>query len=260
MPRPTALLWDNDGILVDTEGLYFAATRDELATVGVELDEALYLQLFLREGRGAFHLARERGLGDAQIEALRAARDQRYADLLRTGARVFDGAVQAVASLARHYRMAIVTSSERDHFELIHRSTGLLHHFEFVLTHGDYARAKPSPDPYLAALARIGLPAEACLVIEDSERGLRAARAAGIRCWAVPSRLARDGSFAGAERVFDSLGDLARALVEDGPAPGGARRARSRSSARRVRRPLTVASGHAGAIARCTRRSGGRRG
>jgi beta-phosphoglucomutase-like phosphatase (HAD superfamily) len=53
-------------------------------------------------------------------------------------------------------------------------------------------------------------------VIEDSERGLRSARAAGIRCWAVPSLLARHGSFADAERVFDSLGDLASALCDPG--------------------------------------------
>jgi len=218
MVRPAALLWDNDGILVDTEGLYFAATRAMLATIGVELDEALYLQLFLREGRGAFHLARERGLDEAQIDALRAARDAHYGELLQAGSLVFAGAAQAVAALAGHYRMAIVTSSERDHFHQIHRATGLLPHFEFALTQGDYARAKPHPDPYLAALARIGLLAEACLVIEDSERGLRAACAAGIRCWAVPSRLARDGSFAQAERVFDSLGELASALV-DYPGP-----------------------------------------
>jgi HAD superfamily hydrolase (TIGR01509 family) len=227
-PRPTALLWDNDGVLVDTEGLYFQATRDVLATVGVALDEPLYLQLFLREGRGAFHLARERGLDEAQIAALRAARDARYVELLAAGSRLIAGADAAVAALAQRYRMAIVTSAVRDHFELIHRSTGLLPHFEFVLTHGDYARAKPDPAPYLAALARLGLPAEACLVIEDSERGLRAACAAGIRCWVVPSPLASGGSFAAAERVFDSLAALAAALhdeTDDAAALRGAQRA-----------------------------------
>jgi HAD superfamily hydrolase (TIGR01509 family) len=212
LDRPVALLWDNDGVLVDTEGLYFKATREVLATVGVELDEALYLQLFLREGRGAFHLARERGLDEAEIDTLRNARDARYAQLLETGSLLFAGVEQAVSALARQYRMAIVTSSLREHFELIHRSTRLLHHFELVLTHGDYLHAKPDPDPYLTALARLGLRADACLVIEDSERGLRAARAAGLRCWVVPSPLARDGSFAGAERVFASLGELVTAL------------------------------------------------
>ena len=212
--RPTALLWDNDGVLVDTEELYFQATREVLAPVGVELDEAMYVQLFMREGRGAFHLARERGLDDAQIEALREARGARFAALLATGPRLIAGVAAAVPALAQRYRMAIVTSSRREHFELAHQSTGLVHHFELVLTHGDYPRLKPDPDPYLTALARLGLPAESCLVIEDSERGLRAACAAGIRCWAVPSRLARHGSFDTAERVFASLGELAAALDE----------------------------------------------
>jgi len=212
LDRPTALLWDNDGVLVDTEGLYFKATREVLATVGVELDEALYLQLFLREGRGAFHLARERGLDEAQIDTLRNARDARYAQLLETGSLLFAGVEQAVSALACQYRMAIVTSSLREHFQLIHRSTQLLQHFELVLTRGDYVHAKPDPDPYLTALARLGLRADACLVIEDSERGLRAARAAGLRCWVVPSPLASEGSFAEAERVFTSLGELVIAL------------------------------------------------
>ena len=212
LARPTALLWDNDGVLVDTEGLYFQATREALATIGVELDEALYLQLFLRDGRGAFHLARERGLDEVQIDALRSARDARYAQLLETGSLLFDGVEQAVSALACEYRMAIVTSSLREHFQLIHRSSRLLQHFELVLTHGDYPRAKPAPDPYLAALARLGLAADDCLVIEDSERGLRAARAAGLRCWVVPSRLASAGSFVDAERVFASLGELVTAL------------------------------------------------
>lgn len=212
--RPVALLWDNDGVLVDTEGLYFQATREVLATVGVELDKALYLQLFLREGRGAFHLARERGLAEAQIDALRVARDARYARLLDTGSLVLPGVEPAVSALARRHRMAIVTSSQREHFELIHRSTRLLHHFELVLTHGDYARAKPDPAPYLTALARLGLGADDCLVIEDSERGLRAACAAGVRCWVVPSPLASGGSFVGAERVFASLGEIVTALAD----------------------------------------------
>jgi len=212
--RPIALLWDNDGVLVDTEELYFQATREVLAPIGVDLDETLYVQLFMREGRGTFHLARERGLDDSQIEALRAARGARFTALIAAGSPLIQGVDVVVAALAPRYRMAIVTSSQREHFELAHRSTGLVHHFELVLAHGNYPRAKPDPDPYLMALAGLGLPAEACLVIEDSERGLRAACAAGIRCWAVPSRLARHGSFAAAERVFASLGELAAALDE----------------------------------------------
>src|SRR5215831_17471646 len=84
-----AVLFDNDGVLVDTEGLYFRATREVLAAHGVALDEAAYVQLFLREARGAWHLLRAR-----------AARDRRYADLI-DGADVEPQNPQRVPNLPR---------------------------------------------------------------------------------------------------------------------------------------------------------------
>jgi HAD superfamily hydrolase (TIGR01509 family) len=83
--------------------------------------------------------------------------------------------------------MGIVTSSRSDHFALIHQRTGFLPYFRFVLTAGDYSRSKPDPDPYLRAIERSGVERDECLVIEDSERGLIAATAAGIRCIIVPN-------------------------------------------------------------------------
>jgi HAD superfamily hydrolase (TIGR01509 family) len=115
-----------------------------------------------------------------------------------------------VPALARRYRLAIVTSSEPGPFARTHARTGLLEHFELVLAQGDYARAKPEPDPYLRAVERLGLAPDRCLVIEDSERGLRAAKAAGLRCWVIPSRLTAGGRFEAADAV---LGDLAAAAA-----------------------------------------------
>jgi len=67
------------------------------------------------------------------------------------------------------YVMGIVTSSEPDHFALIHQTTGLLTYFHFVLTASDYMHSKPHPEPYLLAVKRSGCCKEECLVIEDSE-------------------------------------------------------------------------------------------
>lgn len=108
--------------------------------------------------------------------------------------------------------MAIVTSSQREPFDCIHRRGGILRHFELVLTREAYARSKPDPEPYLTALSRLGLPADECLVIEDSERGLRAAKAAGLRCWVVPSALTRGSRFEAADRVLADLNELRAAL------------------------------------------------
>jgi HAD superfamily hydrolase (TIGR01509 family) len=208
-----AILFDNDGVLVDTEHLYFRATREALAGVGIDLDAATYVELFLRQGKGAWHLARERGLAPADVDALRAARDRHYVELVGGADVVIPGVADIVRSLARRYRLAIVTSSERTPFARTHARTGLLEHFELVLAHGDYARAKPEPDPYLRAVERMGLPGDRCLVIEDSERGLRAAKAAGLRCWVIPSALTVGQRFEAADAVLDNLAAAAARLL-----------------------------------------------
>lgn len=209
-----ALLWDHDGVLVDTEHLYFQATRELLAEVGVTLDEAGYRQLFLVEGNGAWHLAAERGVSPEQIAQLKRRRGERYTELLLTRDVAIPGALPLLAELAPHYRMAIVTSSLRAHFDAIHRRSLLPSYFELILTREDYGASKPDPEPYLTALARMGLAADECLVIEDSERGLQAAHAASIACWALPSALTVSFPFARAERRFESLAALREALLE----------------------------------------------
>jgi HAD superfamily hydrolase (TIGR01509 family) len=208
-----ALLWDHDGVLVDTEGLYFQATRETLAGVGVELSEPLYCQLFLNEGRGAWHLARERGATDAEVDLLTAARDARYTELVTRGDVLVPGVLPLLRALGRQFRMAIVTSSHRVHFDAIHRDTGLPALFELVLTSEDCAATKPDPEPYLRAVERLGVARADCLVIEDSRRGLLAAHAAGLRCWVIPSTLTASLSFAEAERTFGSLAALGEGLL-----------------------------------------------
>jgi HAD superfamily hydrolase (TIGR01509 family) len=188
-----AIFWDNDGVLVDTERLYYRANREVLATVGVDLSEADYVELFLRQGRGAWHLARERGLLEAE-------------------ATFIPGVEEALRTLAGRYRMAVVTSSLPGHFDLIHDRGPLLRFFEFVLTSADYQHTKPHPEPYLRALERVRLPPGQCLVIEDSERGLLAAKAAGLTCWVVPSGLTAGGRFASADRVLGSVSEVASLL------------------------------------------------
>ena len=203
-----AILWDNDGVLVETEHLYFEATQHVLATVGVELTRAQYLELFLKQGRGAWHLAEERGLGSAEIEALRDTRNQLYAAWLPREPRVMPGVAEVLAALHGRYVMGVVTSSRRDHFDVIHESSGLLRYFDFLVTADDVRHVKPNPESYIRAVRQSGCPADACLAIEDSERGLQAALGAGVRCVVVPTALTRGTAFTGAHRVLASLAEL----------------------------------------------------
>jgi HAD superfamily hydrolase (TIGR01509 family) len=203
-----AIFWDNDGVLVDTEHLYFQATQETLASVGVPLTRDHYIALFLVEGKGAWHFAQQRGMSAAEIGDLRAARNERYSELLAEAPRLAAGVTEVLEALHGRYRMGVVTSSRRDHFDVIHRNTGLMKYFDFVLTAADFTRVKPDPEPYLRAVERSGVAKEACVAIEDSARGLESARAAGISCIVVPTELTRQSDFSGAHRVLDHIGQL----------------------------------------------------
>jgi HAD superfamily hydrolase (TIGR01509 family) len=216
MTTTTAILWDNDGVLVETEHLYFEATRDTVRSAGLELTQDLYLEHFLVNGRGAWHLLEARGVPADRIEALKAERNARYARRLADAPRVVPGIPDVLDALHGRYVMGIVTSCRREHFEVIHRATGLLKYFDFVLAHGDYARSKPAPDPYLRAVERAGVPAGDCIAVEDSERGLIAATAAGVRCVVIPSWLTRSCRFAGAWRVLESAREVPALLTAAG--------------------------------------------
>ena len=207
-----AIFWDNDGVLVDTEQLYFQTTQGVLASAGVQLTQDEYVELFLVQGRGAWHLAEARGVAPQEIDRLRERRNAIYADCLERAPLVAAGIAAVLEQLRGKYVMGIVTTCSRDHFDVIHRRSGLLTYFDFVLTADDYTRKKPHPEPYLCAVARSGVDRDACVAIEDSERGLASATAAGLRCLVVPTPLTRGRAFAGAHRVLEHVSDIPAAL------------------------------------------------
>ena len=94
-----AIFWDNDGVLVDTEHLYFEATRQVLSSVDIELTETDYRDLFLVRGTGAWHLAEARGIDGGRIDALKAARNALYATLLAEAPRLIPGVKETLHAM-----------------------------------------------------------------------------------------------------------------------------------------------------------------
>jgi len=204
-----ALLWDNDGVLVDTEPLYFRATQEILAGAGIELTEELYIEVSLRRGESLFRLTEGSSASRPEtVETLRVARNARYAELVSSELAVCDGVAECLEVLRGRVPMAIVTSSLRPVFQSIHEQTGLMKYFEFALTSGDYRLHKPHPEPYLCAAERLGIAPEHCVVVEDSERGLESATRAGMRCLVIPNRLTRGFAFERAHAVLESARDV----------------------------------------------------
>jgi len=209
------VLWDHDGVLVDTERLYYRATDEVLARFGVQLGFEQYRQFHLVEARGSWHLITSRGASNRTVAVLRRERNEIYRRMLLGSEVVVPGAMDLLRRLRPRYLMAIVTSAERVHFDTIHERTGLRGLVDFVLTREDYGECKPHPEPYLAAVERFGAAKSDCVVVEDSQRGMIAAKAAGLACWMVYSDMTAGMDFSAADRRFDSLADLGEALQAD---------------------------------------------
>lgn len=204
------IFWDNDGVLMETEHLYYQANAEALAMAGVELSLEEFCRISLRQGESVLDLA---GNGDG-LE-LRRMRDEIYFRLLGAESRVIPGVRDTLELLHGRFPMAIVTSCRRENFLQMHRESGLLGYFDFILTREDYGASKPDPEPYLAACARAGLHPGRCLAIEDSERGVTSAARAGLAVAAMPGDLNQGGDFAAARWLLEGIHQLPALLGLD---------------------------------------------
>jgi len=202
------IFWDNDGVLVDTERYYLQASREALAQTGTTLTDKQFATISLVEGRSIFDLAACRGISKKTINELRVWRNKRYAALLGEKDMTLTGVRGVLEALHGRIKMAIVTSSQKDHFDIIHSRTTFLPFFDFCLTREDYARSKPSAEPYLMALQKSGQLAQHAVVIEDSPRGLTAAKAAGLTCWVIPGQHTSEQDFPDADRILSSIEEV----------------------------------------------------
>lgn len=203
----TQILFDNDGVLVDTEHWYYTASAEILHSKGFYLSEERYRDIMIA-GESAFLIAEEMGIPMIETDKWRAQRNELYQHYLRTEDIAIHGVKEVLEQLSHRYRMGIVTSALQCDFELIHASRGIVDYMDFVLCSGEYPRAKPYPDPYLLGLERLGGEKHETIIIEDSERGLRSAVSAGIECVIVHNRFTETHDFTKATHRIQKLDEL----------------------------------------------------
>lgn len=203
-----AIFFDNDGLLVNTEALFFHVTQEVFAGRGVQLTREWYIREALEKGISSTELLRLHNLGDSEIRELRTARHQRYIELLDKNVPLVDGVIETLPKLHGHFVMGVVTSAGKHEFEVIMEKTGLRKFFSFFITADDVKNIKPDPEPYLKAIAHVGFEKGECLVLEDSRRGVQAAKAAGLPCFAIPDELTQGHDFSIADKVLKSIREV----------------------------------------------------
>lgn len=204
-----ALVFDLDGLIVDTEGPAFESWRSIYGEHGADLELALWQAEI---GTAAVFDA------VAHLEALTGRRLDREAllerrrqlkDTLSRDAALMPGVLALVDAAERAgLKLGVASSSGREWVLGWLERTGLLQRFGCVRTRDDVALPKPAPDLYLGVAECLGVAPDRCLALEDSPNGLRAALAAGMRCVVVPTPLTAGLDFAGAALELTALSDL----------------------------------------------------
>ena len=201
------ILFDNDGVLVDTEIWYFEANKKALKELGLTLHMDTYQEIMARGGT-AWEVAIAQGIETSIIDKKRVQRYIYYQDFLQTKNLEIPKVKKVLADLSKKYKMAIVTTSRRVDFELIHKKRGISDFMQFVLCVEDYNRAKPYPDPYLKGLELFKASNEQTIVVEDSQRGLSSAVNAKIECVIVKNDFTKTHDFSKANYFIDNLEQL----------------------------------------------------
>ena len=188
--RPAALravLFDMDGLLVDSEPLWFEVERAVMARLGGQWGEADQRALIGGSlDRTVSWLLAKAAASASREDVARWLVDEMAALILARGLPLQPGAGPLLAALdAVGVPCALVTASSRAIMDAVLTVTGLS--FDVTVCGEDVRRGKPDPEPYLLAAARLGVPAAGCVVLEDSPTGIAAARAAGCPVIAVPS-------------------------------------------------------------------------
>jgi HAD superfamily hydrolase (TIGR01509 family) len=213
----SAVLFDFDGILVDTEWAIYDAWFRTFQAQGHPLPLEVYTQCIgsdFATWSPKAHL--EELTGQAfDWHDLDARRQQEIVRDL-AGAGPMPGARELLELLvARGVRRAVVSSSSHQWVDGWLDRLGLTNSFDVVVCRGDAAAIKPAPDLFLEAARRLNLAADQCLVIEDSMNGVKAAKAAGMPVWAVPNRVTACLDFSTAEAIFPSLEAIVARLAEE---------------------------------------------
>lgn len=202
-----AVIFDLDGVLVDSEALQLAAWEQYVARFAQRLPRELLPRLFGRRLADAARIIVAELALPVSPERAAQERDELFLASLPGNVRSMPGAHDLIAALrARGIPLGLATSGHQRYVHLVLAELGLDDAFSVLVTGDDVARGKPAPDCYVLAAARLGAQPGSCVAIEDAPLGVAAARAAGLRCLAVPNDHTRhiDG-FAAADAILPGL-------------------------------------------------------
>jgi HAD superfamily hydrolase (TIGR01509 family) len=207
----TAVIFDFDGVIADTERLHLSAFRRAFAPRGWTIDETVYFDRYLGcDDRGLVVMfAEEHGLAlsEESLWELLEAKTRAFDEGLDSGSVLFPEARACIDRLAGRFPLGIASGAAKAEIVKILEAAGLRSRFPAIVAADDVSQTKPAPEPYLKAADQLGVDPRACLAIEDSPPGLEAAHSAGMRTVGITNTVGRS-QLGRADHVVESLDEL----------------------------------------------------
>jgi HAD superfamily hydrolase (TIGR01509 family) len=210
-----AIIFDFDGIIVDTEPLHYRAFQEILIPLGLGYSWEVYLRSYIGfDDRDAFRDAFQtagRSLKDRELQALVKGKGVAFQRIVASGVEVYPGVVELVRSIAGRLPLALCSGALPSDIDPILKQLGIAGLFDVIVTAADVQASKPDPESYALAVARLKavypdkeITPEICLAIEDTPAGITSAKRAGLKVLAVTNSYPEE-ELTSADRIVTSL-------------------------------------------------------
>lgn len=213
MPLFSAIIFDMDGVIIDSEPRHERAFLDVFEQMGYGQTHGVHFEQYIgRSDRAVWLDFIARHNPKWTIEELTAWKQNHLIDIIRREQPIFDGLPELVAKLAPRYRLAVASGSVHPVIEEVLAMKSLRQFFPVVVSVQDVAQGKPAPDIFLRAAELLGVAPADCCVIEDSAAGVTAARAAGMTAVAITNTLPAE-KLTHAQHIVRTYEEIERLLV-----------------------------------------------
>lgn len=212
--RTKAIIFDLDGLLVNTEPPFLKAIKFVLNEKGIQISDKEYIETDLQNGSSILEKLLLKGSIKSKIELddIKNKIYEKYFDSIKTELNPMPHALLAIERIKPVFRLAIASSSKKIYIDFILSKLNLTELFEVIISREDVEKVKPNPECLLKAISKLNLSSDECVVIEDSLRGVKAAQSAGIKVIVVPNGLTQNTNYENAV-VLKSLEELTSEML-----------------------------------------------
>jgi HAD superfamily hydrolase (TIGR01509 family) len=209
------IIFDLDGVIVDSEPVHFKAHKKSIEKFGIQLSKGDYLKYGVARGDEFLFASMSKKFGKKiNLEKARMFKRKYFEELLQKELRLREGIDVLLSFLKDRYSLAVASSSRGETIEAVLEKFEIFQYFEVVVGGDDVENVKPAPDIYLKVVAELNAAAGECIAIEDSETGLLAAKAAGLKCIAVPTEFTGMHDFSQADFLVEDLLAIKKVITE----------------------------------------------